>query len=280
MSSKITLNVELPATPQILVKWFEAAAKASGLTVKFVEFCRYFVGRAGYDCRVYTRDEETGKRLVKPGEYFQAPLSGKILYGTQEEADKGFLILGRSHDGLYIRPYSMSVVVDDMLPIPSDSYQIEGHYLPSPSEMAYQTLVQQMQLEPCERIFIVTGHGSSEHALFCFPIRWSVYKDVYLIYSVGGRYREGHGWLFQGNLEDYARTINRGPRSSELDIFFSDRSKYPKFHEAPTSLPMTYEPKTHTWVNPRPVTLRDISEATSSLLRECMESGETYLTGS
>jgi hypothetical protein len=271
MTDKITQHLELPPYASVVSLWAKEAMRAADRVKELVEFGNFFFGRDVYDCRVYRDDPQTHVRKPVDGEFYDGPLRKKIIYGTEEERTKGFFIDNATdQDGTefsFISPFTMSTNILDMVTIASKDARVEGHYVADPKELAYQAMVKSLKLEPAERIFITRGPGSAEHALFCFPVwrRKDEPARKYLLYRWGGRYGEQVAWFFEGDVEILAERWNRMPRNSEADQYFRDRSTFPKFHEAPAQLPLTYDFNIPGWKDPRPVELRDITQAMSAM---------------
>ena len=281
MPREIDLHLNLPAYPGLLILWNKKAMEAAQKAKDFCELASFFAGRDLHDCRLTKIDEESGERTYT-GAFYDAPLRRKILYGTELEREKGFFIDESSEDDgttwTKIRNFTLSGCADDSFQMPrTEKVQIDGHYVLDPATLAYEAMVNVLGLKPASHIFIVSGHGSGEHAMFCFPF---YHNNLYLIYTVGGRYFENHIWIFQGDPKDLAKMWKRHPRNAEE---FSDWRDQDKVYEVPNLVPMTYNIITGDgprWTNPSPVELKNISTAVSALLAGGLldEKGEPYLT--
>lgn len=265
-----TLTLTLPLEARTLRAWSQQMSDAASRVENLVGFGRDFFDRSLYDCRVIKDGQPV------PGEFDKGrPMCGKILYGTEEERRRGMFVSQFTDEDdntewSYIRPYTMSTNLWDKVLIPSSgSVRINDTLVPvDPNELPYQALVYGLGIKPCSRMFIVGGGpGSSEHAMFCFPLRG---ENNFLIVLFGGRYYEQQAHFFQGDPAAYASTRKREPRDwDEYTSATGDRPKRENWplHEAPAELAMTSD-GAGKLVNPRPVELRDLAgNAITALMR-------------
>ena len=264
-------TLTLPLDARILRVWAQQMSDAANRVENLVGFGRDFFDRGLYDCRV-CKDGVPVDGEFDP----RRPMHAKILYGTAEERRRGMFVARFTEESddtefSYVRPYTMSTNLWDKVMAPESSpvwIASDTIVKANPDEIPHRALVDGLGIKPCSRIFIVGGGpGSSEYAMFCFPLRG---EDNFLIVLFGGRYHEQQAHFFQGDPAAYASTRKREPRSwDEYTSATGDRPKRENWplHEAPTELAMTSDGAGQL-VHTRPVELRDLAgNAITALMR-------------
>lgn len=266
-----TLSLTLPLDPRALRAWSQQMSDAASRVEALVGFGRDFFDRSLFDCRVFKDG------VPVPGEFDKRrPMHAKILYGTEEERRRGMFISPFTEEDdntefSSIRSYTMSTNLWDKVMLPSSGpVRIDNDVVVDvdPNELPYRAFVAGLGVKPCSRIFIVGGGpGSSEHAMFCFPLHG---ESNFLIVLFGGRYYEKQAHFLQGDPAEYAAARKRQPRNwNEFDAATGGTANLKDWplHEAPAELAMTSD-SSGNLVNPRPVELRDLAgNALQALMR-------------
>jgi len=232
----ITLTLKPGESPaELFTAQLELAKRAENFVAHYHDFCN----RSLFDCRM--RDENNqhiNGNFARGAKGYQT-----LLFGTQKEADRGLLI--STTDDYYIKNYSTGFSAE-----PTDTPSI-----------AYDWQENRTGMQAASKIAIVRGRQSGEAAVFFFPLNRGFY-----VWEVGGRYRETTYYFFEGNPDDLLEGRARNPRPAETTQFFKDRTAWPKWHEVPAEVSLTYDYEAEgKWINPRPVRLCDLHNAFSAL---------------
>lgn len=271
----IEQTVILPDYFPVLKAWTKQAYEVTLKVSRFLDFAHLFFNRSSLDCRVWKDGAPVDGKFMEASEY---SLRNKIFKGSVEERIKGFFVSEARDDGTDssvhlrgdIQPYTISTDISKDLVFSTEKAHIEGMYVSNPCELSYQAWMAQLDVGPCASIFILEGYPGPECATFFFPIRQGGRKDCYLLIGVDSRYMGIQAFFFEGDPEVYANQRKRSPRTDEIRSY--NRNNWPA-QEAPVVLPLTY--KNGSWVEPRPIQVRDVNLAFSFL----KASPEKYLYG-
>lgn len=234
-----------------IIKYLQISLEKMQAAERFVEGVRTFMNRDFYG------------PLMADGTINENHPACRILCeGSEKERNSGMMISMNAS----ITPWSLCPMRN--LDFNSKAICINGIYYRCADSMAY--IMDRMFPRAAKHIFVSRDiHG--ECADMFFPIG-AVDANQYIRVTVGGRYLNTFVYCFEGNPEDFAKTVMRDIRVSE----FPDRRKRDVIH-CPLELPLTY--KDCKWEDPRPVMLPDVMKVAQSLRYQKNEDGEPYLIG-
>jgi hypothetical protein len=267
-------HVSIPSSRGRLIEWLNKAASATEATERIIKIGEVFAGRSHKDCRAWS----DGSTRVD-GVFLDVPGRQTLWQGSEDERARG-LFYDDGTEFTKIRPFSETIQLMLTPPIPDGHFRFkDGSYTDtSPLELPYQRLMDGLSLGPLDRVFAVKNHLGECGAYFFPMLRWGQ-ENLYFVVEINARYGDISCTFFQGDPEVRCALRTRGPRTHEVEEYFSSRASWGA-KECPHIIPITYSVtgSTPAWTNPQPIELRDVLKANNTLKVLIDETGQgTYL---